>query len=133
MFTFTINTRISYYTLALLLYTLFVYFDNFISIHVLEQYATFKTILWNKTTKHKKELDCHCITDDELANLPTILPDISPRMGKSVSLPVMDESQESRLERTSQWAQSQFSFGHPFSDTDMSPMARLERVFPHEP
>lgn len=45
---------------ALLLYTLFVHFDNFISIHVLEQYATFKTILWNKTTKHKKELDCHC-------------------------------------------------------------------------
>lgn len=67
-------------------------------------------------------------TDDELANLPTILPDMTPRMGKSVSLPVMDESQESRLERTSQWAQSQFSFGHPFSDTDMSPVARLERV-----
>lgn len=65
-------------------------------------------------------------TDDELANLPTILPDMTPRMGKSVSLPVMDESQESRLERTSQWAQSQFSFGHPFSDTDMSPVARLE-------
>lgn len=72
-------------------------------------------------------------TDDELANLPTILPDMTPRMGKSVSLPVMDESQESRLERTSQWAQSQFSFGHPFSDTDMSPVARLERVCPHEP
>lgn len=71
-------------------------------------------------------------TDDELANLPTILPDMTPRMGKSVSLPVMDESQESRLERTSQWAQSQFSFGHPFSDTDMSPVARLERVCPHD-
>lgn len=70
-------------------------------------------------------------TDDELANLPTILPDMTPRMGKSVSLPVMDESQESRLERTSQWAQSQFSFGHPFSDTDMSPVARLERVCSH--
>lgn len=72
-------------------------------------------------------------TDDELANLPTILPNMTPRMGKSVSLPVMDESQESRLERTSQWAQSQFSFGHPFSETDMSPVARLERVCSHEP
>lgn len=63
-------------------------------------------------------------TDDELANLPTRLPNMTPRVGKSVSLPVMEETDESRLERTSQWAQSQFSFSHPFSDTDMSPIAR---------
>lgn len=72
-------------------------------------------------------------TDDELANLPTILPNMTPRMGKSVSLPVMDESQESRLERTSQWAQSQFSFGHPFSETDMSPVASPTNTRPPSP
>lgn len=63
-------------------------------------------------------------TDDELANLEMRKPNVSPRLGKSVSLSMMDETQESRLERTSQWALSQYSFGHPFSDTDMSPLAR---------
>nr|XP_022310226.1 phosphatidate phosphatase LPIN3-like isoform X2 [Crassostrea virginica] len=72
-------------------------------------------------------------TDDELANLPTRLPNMTPRVGKSVSLPVMEETDESRLERTSQWAQSQFSFSHPFSDTDMSPIASPSNTRPPSP
>ncbi|XP_061179306.1 phosphatidate phosphatase LPIN2-like [Saccostrea echinata] len=72
-------------------------------------------------------------TDDELSSMPAILPDLSPRMGKSVSLPVMDETQESRFERTSQWAQSQYSFNHPFSDTDMSPLASPTNTRPPSP
>ncbi|XP_048727886.2 phosphatidate phosphatase LPIN2-like isoform X2 [Ostrea edulis] len=72
-------------------------------------------------------------TDDELANLEMRKPNVSPRLGKSVSLSMMDETQESRLERTSQWALSQYSFGHPFSDTDMSPLASPANTRPPSP
>jgi hypothetical protein len=63
-------------------------------------------------------------SDDELANIEMRMPNLSPRMAKSISLSMMDETAESRQERTSQWALSQSSFGHPFSDTDMSPLVR---------
>lgn len=55
---FTVHTFYNVYT-ALLPYSYFVYFININSFYVPKYNAKFKTTLWNKSTKHKKELGCH--------------------------------------------------------------------------
>ena len=58
-------------------------------------------------------------TDEELSRLTS-------NMSKSISLPVVEEN---KFDRTSDWASAHGGFSyvntHPFSDTDLSPLARL--------
>ena len=62
-------------------------------------------------------------TDDELSRLTSTMTNGS--MSKSISLPVVEEN---RLARTNEWASAHEGFSylisHPFSDTDLSPLAR---------
>jgi len=62
-------------------------------------------------------------TDDELSQLTSNM--ASGSMAKSISLPVVEEN---KLERTHEWASAHEGFqylnNHPFSDTDLSPLAR---------
>ncbi|OWF49318.1 Phosphatidate phosphatase LPIN2 [Mizuhopecten yessoensis] len=70
-------------------------------------------------------------SDEELANLPPMPP--LGTMGKSVSLPIMEETS---LQRTSDWASTQYntySYPHPFSDTDISPMNSPASTRPPSP
>ncbi|XP_033730774.1 phosphatidate phosphatase LPIN1-like, partial [Pecten maximus] len=70
-------------------------------------------------------------SDEELANLPPMPPLGS--LGKSVSLPIMEENS---LQRTSDWARTQYntySYLHPFSDTDMSPINSPASTRPPSP
>ncbi|XP_069106044.1 phosphatidate phosphatase LPIN2-like isoform X2 [Argopecten irradians] len=70
-------------------------------------------------------------SDEELANMPPMPPLGS--LGKSVSLPIMEENS---LQRTSDWARTQYntySYLHPFSDTDMSPLNSPASTRPPSP
>ncbi|XP_060552221.1 phosphatidate phosphatase LPIN3-like [Ruditapes philippinarum] len=71
-------------------------------------------------------------TDDELRILTKNM--TCGSMSKSISLPAVEES---KFDRTNEWASAHEVFGylnsHPFSDTDLSPLASPNSSRPHSP
>ncbi|KAL4217721.1 Lipin-3 [Mactra antiquata] len=71
-------------------------------------------------------------TDDELSRLTSNM--TSGLMSKSISLPVVEEN---KFDRTNEWASAHEGFtyvnSHPFSDTDLSPLASPIHSRPNTP
>lgn len=79
--------------------------------------------LHNVDEKVEEMFDMDFSSDEELTRLTSNL--TAGSMSRSISLPVTEEN---KLERTNEWASAHEGFSylnsHPFSDTDLSPLAR---------